>query len=93
MLFSAAFKEVFMNRSRLASYLVFTILCFWATSSWSATIGADTTFDVARTIVIPEDGSGGVAAADAIQFNTGFTYTSFFGYVAFFIRSVMEVFR
>ncbi|WPD22834.1 MAG: hypothetical protein SD837_21955 [Candidatus Electrothrix scaldis] len=82
-----------MNRSRLASYAVFLILCFWATSSWAATIGSDTTFDIARTIVIPEDGSGGVAAADAIQFNTGFTYTSFFGWVAFLVRSVMETVR
>jgi len=82
-----------VNRSRLTSYAVFFVLCLWATSSWSATIGADTTFNVARTIVIPEDGSGGVAAADAIQFNTGFTFTSFFGWVAFLVRSVMEVFR
>jgi hypothetical protein len=66
---------------------------FWASSSWAATIGTDTIFDLSRTIVVPEDGTGGLSAADAIQFNTGFTFTAFFGQVAFFIRTVMEVFR
>lgn len=82
-----------MNRYRLVSYLVFGILVCWATSSWAASIGSDTVFDVARTLVLPEDGSGGIAPADAIQFNTGFTYTAFFGQVAFYIRVVMEVLR
>lgn len=82
-----------MNRSLTVSYLVFGILCCWATSSWAASIGSDTVFDVARTIVIPEDGSGGILVADAIQFNTGFTQTAFFGQIAFYIRAVMEVFR
>lgn len=82
-----------MRNKRLAALLVFAILAFWATSSWAAAIGEDSTFTLARTLVLPEDGTGGIAAADALQFNTGFTLTAFFGHVAFFCRCIMEAVR
>jgi hypothetical protein len=75
------------------AYAVFGILFCWATSSWAASIGDDSFISVARIIVFPEDGSGGLSAADAIQFNTGFTFTAFFGYVACYVRCVMELFK
>jgi hypothetical protein len=82
-----------MANRRRAIFLATAILVLWATSSWAASIGYDSMFAVARTIVLPEDGSGGIAAADAIQFNTGFTLTAFFGHVAFYVRCMLEVFK
>lgn len=82
-----------MNRSRIASYLVFGILVLWASSAWAAAIGSDSAISVAKIIVFPEDGSGGLPAADAIEFNTGFTLTAFFGQVACYARCVMELFK
>jgi hypothetical protein len=82
-----------LNNRRLAVFLITAVLVLWATASWAASIGADTQFALARTIVLLEDGSGGIAPADAVQFNTGFTLTAFFGHVAFYIRCVLEVFK
>ena len=78
---------------RFAVLLITLVLMLWATSSWAAAIGADSSFALARTIVLAEDGSGGIAPADAVQFNTGFTLTAFFGQVAFFCRCVLEAVR
>lgn len=82
-----------MDNRRKVILLATAILVLWATSSWAASIGYDSTFGVARTIVLAEDGSGGIAAADAIQFNTGFTLTAFFGQVAFYSRCLLEAFK
>lgn len=73
-----------------AALLITLILSFWATSSWASSIGGDSVISLARTIVIPEDGAGGIAAADAVQFNLGFTLTGFFGLVAFYCRCLLE---
>lgn len=82
-----------LDNRRAAALLVTLMLVLWATSSWAASIGADSVISLGRTVVLPEDGSGGIAAADAIQFNTGFTLTSFFGWIAFYVRCLLEVFR
>ncbi len=82
-----------MNWKLTASLLLCLLICLWASSAFALSIGYDSVFDLSRTVVIPEDSSGGIAAADAIQFNTGFTITSFMGWVAFYIRSCMEIFR
>jgi hypothetical protein len=82
-----------MNRKLIASLLILLLICFWASSAFALSIGSDTVFDVARTVVFPEDGSGGIAAADAIQFNTGFTIAAFFGKVAFFLRACLEIWK
>lgn len=82
-----------MKRKLIASLIICLLICFCASSAFALSIGSDTVFDLSRTIVLPEDGSGGIAAADAIQFNTGFTLSQFFGYVAFFTRFVIEIFR
>ena len=78
---------------RLAALLITLILVLWASSSWAASIGSDSVIGLARTVVLPEDGSGGIAPADAVQFNTGFTLTACFGYVAFYCRCLLEVFK
>jgi hypothetical protein len=78
------------NRRRAAALLVTLFLSFCASSSWAASIGGDSVISLARTIVIPEDGTGGIAAADAVQFNLGFTLTGFFGLVAFYCRCLLE---
>lgn len=78
---------------RLAVLLTTLVLMLWATSSWAASIGADSVIDLGRTVVLPEDGSGGIAAADAVQFNTGFSLTALFGWVAFYCRCLLEVFK
>jgi hypothetical protein len=85
-------KPLDRNR-RLAALLITLILAFWATSSWAASIGYDSTIGLSRTVVLPEDGTGGIAISDAVQFNTGFTLTAFFGHVAFYIRCMLEVFK
>jgi len=83
-----------MPRKKLiASLLILLLLCLWASNAFALSIGSDTTFDVARMVVIPEDGSGGVAVADAIQFNIGFTVAAFFGYVTAYVKVLMEILR
>lgn len=79
-----------LDNRRAAALLITLILSLWATSSWAASIGGDSAIGLARTIVIPEDGTGGIAAADAVQFNIGFTLTAFFGQVAFYCRCLLE---
>jgi hypothetical protein len=75
---------------RIAVLLTALILTLWATSSWAASIGGDSSLGLARMIVLAEDGTGGIASADAVQFNTGFTLTAFFGQVAFYCRCLLE---
>lgn len=83
-----------MSRKKLiASLAILLLLCLWASNAFALSIGSDTVFDVARMILVPEDGSGGWASADAIQFNTGFTVMAFFGYVAAYVKAMMEVLR
>lgn len=80
--------------NRLVAVLLITlILSCWATSSWASTIGGDSVIGLARTVVIPEDGTGGIASADAVQFNVGFTLTAFFGQIAFYCRCLLECVR
>jgi hypothetical protein len=83
-----------MDRNRWKTILLVTaLLMLWASASWASSIGYDSTFALARTVVLAEDGSGGIAVADAIQFNTGFTLTAFFGHVAFYARCLLEAFK
>ena len=82
-----------MNRKLIASLIICLLICLFAAAAHAADIGWDSTFDVARTIVLPEDGSGGIAVADAVNFNTGFTITAFFGEVAFYARVFLQIFN
>lgn len=79
---------------RIAALLVMLILTLWATSSWAATIGIDSTFDLARTVVLtPEYFPGGTPNTSAIEFNAGFTLTAFFGQVALYCRCIIEAIK
>lgn len=82
------------NRFKLTLVLLFFSL-FYAQQVFGAAIGDESvaSFDVARIVVFPEDGSGGIAVADAIEFNTGFTVSAFFGYVACWCRACLEIWR
>ncbi len=76
---------------RLAALLITLILVLWASSSWAATIGIDSTFDLARTVVLtPEYFPDGTPNTPAIEFNAGFTLTAFFGQVALYCRFILE---
>lgn len=76
-----------------SSCLLMVLTLFFVNSALADTIGLDDYIDFARIIILPEDGLGDIPAADAVQFNTGFTLTASFGYVACYIRTLIEVFK
>jgi hypothetical protein len=73
--------------------LIVSISVLTATAAWAVDIGAASSFSVARMVVLLEDGSGGIAPAQAIEFNTGFTLSAFFGWVAVWFRTCLEALR